>query len=251
MKARVWVAIASALVVWLVVAAIASAVHTHNQAGALDHWRTRGHFYRVIAGEEDASAPTVENKLALDLKPLSRGELSRFQGNSNAYGGITDALGVDPFDGSCGIECGHLTGAVQGNVTRAKSGAVGVVIASDRPSTSGGPSVWTPFVLLLCWFALTAFWLSRPLLRRYRRKDEIRSRYASEYLLTQKLDQSIRALPPHDPQRQRLQALRNDLTGALNERAFGTVTNTESLRRLGDEAELVLSTLEEGNKELL
>lgn len=116
----------------------------------------RSHFWRVIAGTEPAGAPTVDNRLAKDIKdrlgPIDSGAtelpeaINRFRGNSNSYGGITDAIGTDPFDeaGLSCVECGPLDGDTKTKLLLIKQGNVEDVIASETPAQPGGYTL-TPF----------------------------------------------------------------------------------------------------------
>lgn len=108
-----------------------------------------GHFWRVVAGQESGTAPGPANQLAKDIKDLSPKELREFRGDSNRYGGITDAIGFDPFDESglnC-FECGPLDLHTIHNVELIHSHGLSSVLFINkvRHSTSG----WsvTPFGL--------------------------------------------------------------------------------------------------------
>lgn len=118
------------------------------------------HFWRAVAGEESTSAASVENQLAQDLASTPKSELGSFRGDSNRYGGITDAIGFDPFNGSgqnCS-ECGPLKESVRSRVALAKSGQVGQVIASVPVPNTDPAFVLTPFgISAFVW--VTGIWL--------------------------------------------------------------------------------------------
>lgn len=116
---------------------------SHNDA--LRTVNNRNAFYRVIAGESTPTSPTVDARLALDLREALGGidpdatqlpdEILKFQGTSNAYGGITDAIGFDPFNGaglSCS-ECGPLDREVQQQLLEIKQGHVADVLIATPP----------------------------------------------------------------------------------------------------------------------
>lgn len=129
--------------------------------------QNRAHFWRVIAGEEVPNTPTVDNALAQDLKerlgPIDRNttelpdEIKHFRGSSNSYGGITDAIGRDPFDNQ-GLpcqECGPLDRSTQKNLLEIKRGYVDRVVRSDTPILDATYTV-TPYGLPTWQFGL--FW---------------------------------------------------------------------------------------------
>lgn len=69
-------------------------------------------FYRIAGGEISGSGTGPDLTLARDLDEwVEEGrDIQDFRGNSNRYGGVSDALGFDPFDSSglgC-FECGPL-----------------------------------------------------------------------------------------------------------------------------------------------
>lgn len=102
--------------------------HNMNQEVA-EQYATRAHFYRVVAGEEDAGAPTVDNQFAQDLRNSQ--DLRDFRGSSNTYGGISNALGEDPFVSEGCEECGALTVEFRTNVEQAKSGKLDAVLRRE------------------------------------------------------------------------------------------------------------------------
>jgi hypothetical protein len=248
-----WGFVAILLALWLIIASIGAAVHSshfHKREIDADH---RAHFYRVIGGEEDGSALTVENKLALDVKrAIAQHRLNRFRGDSNAYGGVTDALGVDPFDGSCGDECGFLTPSMKSNVLRAASGDADAVVSSDRPHDSGGPSIGIPGLILAVWFVLGVAIMASPFIQRRRKQETIRERYPAEARLLARFNNTLRELPPSHPEYQRIRGLRDGLQEELTERMSSgeEAVGTSRLEYLCREGENTLEALREGNRAL-
>jgi hypothetical protein len=105
-----------------------TAVTRHEQVA-----ENRIHFWRVIAGQETASSPTVDNQLANDLKvALEKDQLAEFRGTSNQYGGISEALGSDPFAGESCKECGPLSGEMLVDLITIRNGDVDKLVASER-----------------------------------------------------------------------------------------------------------------------
>lgn len=125
--------------------------HQHQQAVATA--QARAHFWKVVAGTEQPTSATVDNTLASDLHarmgpsviiddPNSFNRLSQrvedFRGDSNSYGGITDAIGYDPFaDESLPCkECGPLDAQTKHNLLLIQQGNLKVVLAKDIPHFS-------------------------------------------------------------------------------------------------------------------
>jgi hypothetical protein len=116
-----WATACVALLVWTVGAGIAGSVQTRHYHHAQEQVAVQTHFYRVIAGQ-DAVGVHVNDTLASDLRSTPKDKLPLFQGTSNQYGGITAEIGVNPFDNTCGVECGRLVPSVLQNVERARDG---------------------------------------------------------------------------------------------------------------------------------
>jgi hypothetical protein len=136
---------------------VAQSIEKHENTQAIEAAAKRAHFWRVIAGKEAPGAPTVENRLAKDLKsrlgPVTAdaselpNSIHRFRGSSNAYGGISDAIGMDPFDesGLACNECGPLDANTKAKLLLIKQGQVDQVIVSDQPETIPAGYTLTPF----------------------------------------------------------------------------------------------------------
>jgi hypothetical protein len=138
-------------------------------------------FWRVVAGEAGDTSPTVDVLLARDLRSLSASDVEQFRGDSNRYGGITDAIGYDPFDetGLNCFECGPLDPYTKRNLTLIRQGNIDQVVAAlevEGPDegltlTPGGVSFLSYFAAL--WIVggpftlLAAHWLAKFTNERY------------------------------------------------------------------------------------
>lgn len=169
-QARVWAVLAAAIFVVGAGSAFFQFIRTDNYELEMEAAGKRAHFWRVVAGEAAAPAPTVENRLARDLgaqlgpiDPAARSlppAIEAFRGDTDAYGGITAALGFDPFDqtGLTCRECGPLDAETKAKLLRIKRGAVEYVIAEEAPDPPEG-IIYVPFgiplalVLLVLWLA--------------------------------------------------------------------------------------------------
>lgn len=138
-------------------AGISQAVSHDRHETAVEVVEERAHFYRVIGGEESASSPTVDNTLAAELRdrlgPVNTNAtelpaaIDNFRGDSNAYGGITDAIQMDPFDetGLSCFECGPLSAEFKDKLLEIKKGNVEQVIHSELPTPESTPGyTFTP-----------------------------------------------------------------------------------------------------------
>lgn len=136
----------------LVLLAITTAVGVgqaidNNEASAAEKAaENEAFFWRVVAGE-DSGGPTVDVLLARDLRGLSASEIADFEGNSNRYGGITDAIGYDPFDESglnC-FECGPLDAYTQNNLELIRGGNLDQVLAATEVPPADEGLTLTPW----------------------------------------------------------------------------------------------------------
>jgi hypothetical protein len=250
---RVWAVVAAALLVWLAVATISGASANHTYHSQLNHASQRSHFWRVVAGQDEDSAPTVDNKLAYDLRNVINGNsgkitVNTFTGDSNSYGGVTDALGVSPFDNSCGNECGHLTPYMKASLNEVKGGQLQSVIGNDtvkKPHSSRG----TAFMAFLFWLLLGAGIIALPFINKYRFKNTLRGQYRDECRLIDETTAAIRELPAGDPQIDQLKGLRDNLEKEL-QRRLGKGTSEGRINHLKDELQNTLTAVQEGNKML-
>lgn len=121
------------VVLWLCVLIVSIGVQAVNHANneKIAQQRTAEvTFWLVVSGKADGNAPTVENQLALDLRPVAGDDeaMVNFIGDANSYGGITDAIGYSPFYANNCDECGHLTTEFQRKLELVADGKVNKVI---------------------------------------------------------------------------------------------------------------------------
>lgn len=209
----------------------------------------REHFYRVIAGELPGSEPGPANKLARDLRDLPEDEIDSFTGDSNRYGGITDDLGFDPFNGLDCHECGPLDRSVVDDVEEIKNGDLDEVMdhyAVDPADTGSGPSKLIYFLWIISLPAFAGY-----LFVRNRRAEETKYReFVDERRLIGKLREASHELSPGN--RQSIEDLADKLQSEIDTRVtFGqTKARQMKLEALIDEAGEVLGAIEAGNRTL-
>lgn len=227
------------------------AINHHAQSQTAKAANNRIHFYKVIAGEESGGTPSVDNTLAKDLKtrlgPQGAGALpepiTAFRGNSNAYGGITEAIGQDPFDesGLSCFECGPLDQETQANLLLVKHGQIDVVIQKTAIHVSTGYTLtpWGIGILaygLLWAVGLSAFFFGAPTWRFYvsRRFDaKVRKNYPDYAETLSEVDtvlDRINAHHNHDPKVTALVTARDDLMDQLRH-----LTRAKSMNGIEDE----------------
>lgn len=141
--------------------------HTHSvNRGLLEKNRTEQHFWQAVAGESSTSAVTVDNLLAEDLRVAntSADKISAFRGDSNKYGGITDAIGEDPFDGSslnC-VECGPLKPDVQRKLAQVRAGDVQNVLRDTAQAYDVEGYTFTPFAISAALWLVIVYLMAFP-----------------------------------------------------------------------------------------
>jgi hypothetical protein len=247
--ALVWAVIAAVLLVWLAVAAVSSASASHSYHNQISHAQTRNHFWQVVSGQADGSEPTVDNKLAVDLQLLkTQKDVAAFHGDSNQYGGITDAIGVDPFDDSCGNECGYLTSYMRTTLAKVQSGQVDAVVTADtvsKPHSTTG----TPVLLFIVWLLAGGGLVAWPFVRRHRDANTLKSAYRDESHLLNEARDAMKELGPADPRYDELKGLRDNLEKAL-ERRLGRGTDSGRIDNLVNDLRVNLDAVQEGNKTL-
>lgn len=244
--ALVWAVIAAVLLVWLAVAAISSASASHSYHNQVSHAQTRDHFWQVVTGKADGSEPTVDDTLALDLQQLkTTKQIDSFQGDSNRYGGITDALGVDPFDDSCGSECGHLTSYMRSTLEKVQAGGEVAPETVAKPSSSTG----TPELLFVLWLLAGAGLVAWPFVKRHREANTLKSSYRDESHLMDKADELLKELPAADPRYDEIKLLRTRLEQGL-ERRLDRGTDDGRVDAVVRELQASLAAVEAGNKTL-
>lgn len=256
--------------------------HPHAEA-QVERVATERHFWNAIAGNESVSAASVENQLAMDLAATD--DLSSFRGDSNRYGGITDAIGFDPFDGTgqnCS-ECGPLKSDVREQVELAKSGKVSQVLASVDASPDTSSVSLTPFGVGFVTYAFALWvligyssyllalmitkekaqadlrsWLSAPLvalsvyLRQRNERNEIRERVSSvfpdAYATIDRVDKFLRELPDNESTRA-LRLKRNEVEAELRRQSTANHSDRdeEALRVMTDSLQQVSDAIETRN----
>lgn len=158
---------AFAVLIVLAVTTVSAVIQTasQNQAtAAQEAAENEAFFWRVVAGE-DSGGPTVDVQLARDLRGLSASEVQAFQGNSNRYGGITDAIGYDPFDetGLNCFECGPLDPYTKDNLALIRAGQLDQVLAgTEVPAPEEGLTL-TPFGMSMVSYLLILWIIGGPI----------------------------------------------------------------------------------------
>lgn len=156
------------LLLFTVGAVLSTAViQSIDNASKQDEWdalNNRVQFWELVAGEAASAQPTVDNLLARDLQPLLDDPdlIDRFRAPANRYGGITEAIGVDPFH-SVGLdctECGGLSDESRFALDRIAEGDLDAVRASLLTDAPDLGLDLTPFGLsvptaLMLWYLTT------------------------------------------------------------------------------------------------
>lgn len=161
---RFQVAIASAAAVVLLAlggtAAAVQAIDNNQAEQAQQVSEKEAHFWQIVAGAGSGSSPTVDVLLARDLQGLSAAQVDDFRGNSNRYGGITDAIGFDPFDetGLDCFECGPLDQGTKDNLALIRSGNLDAVINKTVVEAPDDGMTLTPFGLSIP-TTIIIFWM--------------------------------------------------------------------------------------------
>jgi hypothetical protein len=205
-------------------------------------------FWSIVAGEQGAP-PGVFGKLATDLKNTPDDELDDFRGDSNRYGGITDELGFDPFNGTDCSECGPLDQYVINTVIDIRSGRLTVVLEGLEPepaSNVGG----APFWIWTLWFVSGPAVVGGMYVRNARAYERQYREYGQEMELVRLLDEAI---PEADwREASDLVALRDRLRESVDLRIkYGEeASRTMKMQELRREAQETLDALAVGNREL-
>lgn len=121
-----------ALIAWTGVLGTVQVLDRNDATAAQDAAQDEAQFWQVVAGEANSASPTVDVLLARDLRDLSASDVNQFRGDSNRYGGITDAIGYDPFDetGLNCFECGPLDPYTKANLALIARGGIDQVVDS-------------------------------------------------------------------------------------------------------------------------
>jgi hypothetical protein len=132
---------------------IAQSHYYNDKMSAYEQDLKETHFFRVIAGVEFGTAPTVDNLLARDLQKILHdpAAIDSFRGNSNRYGGVSETIGYDPFDetGLNCFECGPLDSFTRNVLSNIASGNRSDLEVQHQKPVEGykltpfGVPVWT------------------------------------------------------------------------------------------------------------
>jgi hypothetical protein len=244
-----WVVCGAIWLAWAVFAFGANQAKDSNYRDKLDAAKTQQVFWRVVAGREQGNESGVLNKLANDLRATPASELVDFRGDSNRYGGITEALGYDPFNGPNCQECGPLDDAVVADAIEIKKGGLQAVVARlqpPKPDHVSGP----PLVLWLVWLVslpLAVFGYKRYAQHRHEVKY---GEYTQELELADSLSSAMKGLP--SPQADELGVLRSKLLEGIDQRVKYGEDEAKQMRlaALKEEALATLEAIDEGNRVL-
>lgn len=148
---RIFGAIVAALIVFGGLSGIVQAVD-HNEAVIEQQVSQReAQFWRAVAGEGSGTLPVVASQLARDLNDILHDPeaINAFVGTSNRYGGITDAIGFDPFD-ETGLrcqECGPLDERTLQNLRLIADGRLADILATTEVPIPDSSITVTPLGL--------------------------------------------------------------------------------------------------------
>lgn len=257
---RIWASAGTGVVAALGIMFGATVAHNGSIHNQIQQAHARQHFWAVVAGRDAPDEFTVANKLGSDLRllvgPVDGNAtrlpppLTSFRGDPNAYGGITDEIGVDPFvsGGGCN-ECGPLTGYMQAGLLDVKRGHVDEVIAAAKPSVHERSAAWMLWVLVV--YALTfPLYVVAMRLPAARRQRSLEAQYPNEAKMVERLDRAIGQLPPGTREYEDFSRMRERLQRELAMRVSDGTDDTVSERRLQktkQEASRMIEAMEEGN----
>ena len=227
----------------------------------------RQEFWRIVAGAPQQRPGLTDQALASDLAAqlgatdptatnLPAG-VTTFVARSNAdYGGITAAIGLDPFTNTGCFECGPLTASFQADLLTIKRGNVqslitntGKDITPTRYSlTPFGLSVWLTLVILGAIIAIVTG-LDRRKQSSNRRKvqAELHAKYPRQISQLEKADALLAIEPPpgYDAHaiRNQVLGLRTQLASELERQADPAVSDNHE--RIADYEQQLASGLAE------
>lgn len=197
---RYWLALWGAVAVGLTVFSLVATVSASSSYSAASHRAAlQDHFYRVVAGQSESDSPTVADQLASDLRaklgPVSAqsrslpAAIESFRGDPNVYGGITGALGADPFTSGDCAECGPLTSSVKAKLLQVKQGRLEEVLAEEAAHKPGINSGWYAAIVWLLAGAGTFFG------KRIGTSRKLHSQYPQETYLIGQLKHVLETTP--------------------------------------------------------
>lgn len=251
--AVVWSIAGALLLAWLVFSASANAGAESRVEDDIALAEKREHFYRVVAGDVDGFAPGPGNKLGRDLREIDAESLDSFTGDSNRYGGITDDLGFDPFNGVDCSECGPLDRDVIDDVTAIKEGNLDEVL--DRIAEDVDPADSVPEPPTFLWIV---WGLSLPvgigtIYVRSRRSEESRYRdFAMERRLLGEINEAKETVSVRSVEWNELDALAQRLQAQIETRVNYRQDKLRKMRyeTLIEEANEALDAVSAGNRAL-
>lgn len=256
MRRYAWTLVAGCLALWICVAGVINLATQSSYNRKLERTEQRAHFWRAVGGSEGTFSPTVDDKLAADIRDWVRAghSIAQFEGDSNSYGGIGQALGdYDPFDQSCGQECGHLRADAQRKALASYEGQSRQVIESEQPAKPSNISWTVPAALFVLWLlvGLAVLYLP-PLMRRHEQEQELSGAYPAEARMIGQIDRAMAELPPGSQQWDQMNQLRVGLEKAVTRRLNAGENEIQQARtrRLMEEASSMLYAMNEGNEAL-
>lgn len=181
---------------------VASHVGVDESNGAISE--EIGFWNSVATG--GSNSPSVENRLARDLAvrlgPVQPGvnelpdEIVDFRGSSNAYGGITEEIGFNPFTNQGCDECGPLNDEALNSLLLIKQDRLGLVV--DELEDGIGSTSWRVsddaplYVLPLLYGAGAGLMVGLPALpgwwRRRQEEERMRRHFPEQMELIDEID---------------------------------------------------------------
>lgn len=251
--AVIWAIAGMLLFAWLVFAAGVNAGARDKAEEKIEQNLKLEHFYRVVAGETSGQESGPANKLARDLKDLEATALNSFVGDSNRYGGITEDLGFDPFNGVDCSECGPLDRQVVEDVEQIKAGNLAVVIVriqSEEVLEDEMPGL--PGLLWVLWIVSLPAAGAVIYVRRMRSEGARYRDFPEERKLLAQLHEAKNELPPGHREWLALDELADRLREQIDMRASYKKSKTQQMKleTLTQEANNALDAIAAGNETL-
>jgi hypothetical protein len=131
---RILLVVTGIIFATLAIMSVTSTVQYNNAQTNYRVSQREGQFWLAVAGEGSDTMPVVASSLARDLNEILGNEdaMGSFIGSSNRYGGITEAVGFDPFD-STGLrcnECGPLSAYTVRQMENIDDGGIAQVLGA-------------------------------------------------------------------------------------------------------------------------
>lgn len=211
------------------------------------------HFYRVVGGELSGQESGPANKLARDLHDLPTSDLTSFTGDSNRYGGITDDLGFDPFNGVDCNECGKLDVEIINAVEQIKSGQLFLVLIElEREEVVGDLWPEVPGALWALWVIALPAGLGTMYVLKRRDEENRYEGVAEERRLLERLNHAKDELPVGSHDWVQLAQLGERLEEQIETRVSYRRSKTQELKLEGlkHEASNALDDIAAGNRAL-